>query len=285
MKIKLSILLKILIFLSNIPQFGISQPISPVGFELGISISQFHTENVIYESWETRTAKTNSIISPLIGISKEWLLRNHFQIKTELQYQMAGYKSYCLTDYVITDDYSEDWEILKIHKFCFPLTLGYQFKLYKIKPTLYLGVRPNLIVSGKINRKHHSIITRPDRIDYEDQEYDLSLFNKDGFYLNPPKRIFNQFCFGFSSSIGQRYKIDFNYSIGYNYYELIHTSTGNYGNITWSEKKPMPGCDYILVMRYLLVKLQKPIPATVTKSAGLTDFDINNHKLLYYNNK
>lgn len=260
MKIEISNLLKIVIFLSNIPQFGISQPKSQIGFELGISISQFHTENVLYESWGTRiTTKTNPIISPLAGISKEWLLRNHFQITTGLQYQMSGYKSYSLTDNLpYTDDYYEDWEIFKLHKFCFPLTIGYQFNLYKIKPSLYLGVRPNLILSGKINRKHHGIITRPDRIDYEDHEEDYNLFNKDRYYIIPPKRIFNQFCIGFSSSIRQRYKIDFNYNIGYNYYKEMHTSTGNHGNTTWSEKKSMPSCDYILIMQYLLIKSQKP---------------------------
>jgi len=257
MKIKISNLLKLVIFLSNIPQFGISQPKSQIGFELGISISQFHTENVYYESWGTRiTTKTNPIFSPLAGISKEWLLRNHFQITTGLQYQMSGYKSYSLTDNLpITDGYSEEWEILKIHKFCFPLTLQYQFKLFKIKPSIYFGVRPNLILTGKINIKHQDFITPPDRIEYN--EYGYNLF-RDGYFIIPPKRIFNQFCFGFSSSIRQRYKIDFNYNMGYNYYKEMHTSTGNHGNTTWSEKKSIPSCDYILILQYLLIKSQKP---------------------------
>jgi hypothetical protein len=250
-KTNLRDLLKILFLLLIYPQIGISQSKSSIGFELGIAISQFKTENVVYESGETRTTKIRPIISPLIGISKDWPLKKHFQITTGLQYQIAGYKSYCYTDYTATEYYSEEWETFKMHKLCFPLTLGYIFKIGKISPSFYLGVRPNIILSGNIWSKYHSIIIYQDRTDNMDVENELNLFDRNEYFI-PPKRISNQFCFGLSTSIGQHIKFNINYTIGYNYYKNIYVSRGNYSTYTWSEKTSIPSCDYIISLKYIL---------------------------------
>ena len=250
MKKNLRNLLKILLFLSITPQSGISQSRFPIGLELGITVSQFHTKNVVYESWETSTTKTDPIICPLIGISKEWPLKKHLQITTGLQYQMTGYKSYCYTDFTATEYYSEEWETFKMHKLCFPLSLGYQFKLSKIKPSFYLGLRPNINISGNIYSKYHSIIIYPDRIENMDIENGLNLFDKTEYFI-PPKRIINQFCFGLSTSIRQHIKIDINYNIGYNYYKEIFVSRGMRSTYTWSEKTSIPSCDYAITIQYI----------------------------------
>jgi len=131
-------------------QFGISQSISSFGLELGITFSQFKTENSISQYGETITTTINPIISPLLGVSKYWPLTKHFQIATGLQYQMAGKRTYSYTDYAATTSYSKEWEIIKMHKLSFPITFGYLFKLGKFEPYLYLGVRPNIILSGNI---------------------------------------------------------------------------------------------------------------------------------------
>ena len=251
MKINHCNLLKIILLWLITSQSGISQSKSLVGLELGIGFSQFKTENIIYQDGETITTTINPIISPLIGISKDWKLTKHLQITTGLQYQMAGKKSYSYTDYTATEYYSEEWETFKMHKLCFPLTLGYTFKIGKIKSSFYLGVRPNIILSGNIWSKYHSIIIYPDRIDNMDIENELNLFDKNEYFI-PPKRIFNQFSFGLSTSVKQHFKIIFNCNIGYNYYKNIYVSRGNYSTYSWSEKTSIPGCDYVISLQYII---------------------------------
>ena len=253
MKFKLSVLL--IIFLT-FQSLGLSQTTSNFGLEAGITFSQFPDENIVYESYETRTTKINPIISPLIGISKNWQLRKHIKFTTGLQYHMAGYKSYCFTDYTATEYYSEDWETFKMHKLCTPLTLGYVFKLGKIKPAFYLGVRPNIILSGNIYSKYHSIIVYPDRIDNMDIEDERNLFEENEHYV-PPKRVFNQLSFGLSTLIGQYFTVNLNCNIGHNYYTSMGVIRGNHSSYTWSENTSIPGSDYVICIQYYFSRLEK----------------------------
>jgi|WetSurMetagenome_2_1015567.scaffolds.fasta_scaffold00276_20 hypothetical protein len=242
--------LKILFLLLISSQSGISQSKSPFGFELGVTFSQFKMENTDYQSWETLTTEINPVISPLITISKYWLLTKHLQIITGLQYQMAGNRSYSYSDYTATTSYSEEWGTLKMHKLCLPLTFGYLFNSGKLKPFLYLGVRPNILLSGHIYSKYHGVIAYPDRNENIDYENEQNIFEKNEFFI-PPKRIFNQFSVGLSTSINQHIRINLNYNLGHNYYKNIFVSRGNYSTYTWSEKTSIPGCDYVIGMQYV----------------------------------
>lgn len=250
-KIKFYDFLKILFLLLIPSQSGISQSIFPLGLETGITFSQFRTENAISQYGETITTTINPVISPLIGISKYRPLTKHLQITAGLQYQMDGKKSYSYTDYTATTSYSEEWGIIKMHKLCLPVTFGYLFNSGKLKPYLYLGVRPNIILSGNIYYKYHGIVVYPDRNEPVDSENKQNLFDRNEYYI-PPKRILNQFSFGFSTSISQRIKINFNYNIGYNYYKNIYVFKGNYSTYTWSEKTSIPASDYVISVKYII---------------------------------
>lgn len=153
MKFKLSV--SLIIFLTF--QFiGLSQTTSSFGLEAGITFSQFPDENIVYESWETRTTEINPIVSTLIGISKNWLTSKHFQFTSGLQYHLACNKSYSITDLNATESYTEEWNTLKMYKLCVPLTLGYLFRKGKLQSSLNMGVRPNIILSGNMSTKYHS---------------------------------------------------------------------------------------------------------------------------------
>jgi hypothetical protein len=243
----------IIFFLLLIPsQSGISQSKSGIGLELGIAFSQFRTKNVVSQYGETTTTTINPVISPLIAVSKGWPLTKHLQIITGLQYQMSGKRSYSYTDYTATTSYMEEWETLKMHKLCLPLTLGYFFKSGNFQPFLYLGIRPNIILLGNIYSRFHEIVVlsaeNENTIDYNDKR---NIFEKNEYFV-PPKRIFNQVSAGVSFSIKQHININFSYNYGHNYYKSIFVNRGNHSTYSWSEKTSIPACDYIISVKYVL---------------------------------
>jgi hypothetical protein len=244
--------LKILCLLIIPSHFGFSQSKSQIGLELGITFSQFKTGNSISQYGETITTTINPVISPLIAISKEWTLNKHLQIITGLEYQMTGKRSYSYTDYTATTSYIKEWETLKMHKFCLPITFGYLFNIGKFQPFLYFGVRPNLVLSGSIYSKFHEIVVLSEGYENTiDDSNKQNIFDKNEYFI-PPKRIFNQLRFGFSTLISQNIKISFNFNKGHNYYKNVFVSRGNYSTYTWTEKTSIPSNDYVISLIYIL---------------------------------
>ena len=165
---------------------------------------------------------------------------------------MTGKRTYTYTYYPQSTSYSQAWETLRMHKFCLPVSLGYLFRLRNFQPFLYLGLRPNLILSGSTYSKFHEIIVLSpgdqNSIDYNDKQ---NIFDKNEYYV-PPKRIYIQYSVGLSTSISRRLKININYNIGHNYYTSIFISRGNYSTYSWREKISIPGSDYVISIRYIL---------------------------------
>jgi len=246
--------LKILFLLLIPSKIAVSQSKSQIGLELGISFSQFKTGNVISQYGETITTSINPVFSPLIGISKDWTLTKHLQIITGLQYQMTGKRSYNYTYITITSSYIKEWETLKMHKLCLPITFGYLFNLGKFQPFLYLGVRPNLILNGNNYSKfyEHGVDMNSGIVNNSDFIIKQNIFVKDEHFV-PPKRIFNQISFGLSNSIGQHIKFNINYTFGHNSYENngnIYRANGT--SYLWSERTSIPSCDYVISVLYIL---------------------------------
>jgi hypothetical protein len=79
-----------------------------------------------------------------------------------------------------------------------PVTLGYEFNLKKIKPMVFLGIKPNFILSAKLYEKsfHFQWI--------EPVATTTNLFSEKADY-QPPKRIINQLSFGFVIPVGQNF--------------------------------------------------------------------------------
>ena len=111
------------IILSIIPGIGLAQSVSKFGMEFGMSFSQFPTKNVISSPYDLETTRINPIISPLVGISDEWMIFKHIQFVSGLQYHMNGTRSYMLLQYNndASFGYSEIWENLKTQQICLSL--------------------------------------------------------------------------------------------------------------------------------------------------------------------
>jgi Outer membrane protein beta-barrel domain len=231
---------------------------SIVGVDLGMSFSQFPTKSDWDEIDKSGTIKINPLISPLLGVTKEWNIFRHFQIKCGVQYQMSGARNYEYTKYTwpVINDYYETWEKIKIHKFCIPITLGYTFKIDKVRPCIFFGTRLNYILSANEYSKQHTR-NEPDTPSIPLDEYseqNMNLYNSNlvvptfAQYVHyiPPKRIFNQLCVGVSTAIGQNIKINLSYNLGRNSYTVV-TDWG-YGTVT--ETTDLPASDYVLSIEY-----------------------------------
>jgi Outer membrane protein beta-barrel domain len=225
-------------------QIGFAQTVSSFGLEVGISFSQFprHEVNDFINNGFQKI-KINPLIGPLIGISKNWILSKYFHLTSGLQYQMAGRRYHYYTRSQNIYDKSDEWKNLTIHKICLPLALGYIFRVGKTKPSIYLGVRPNIWLSAKVLNKYQG---------YDSHiEIRENLFDKIAAYVDdykPPKRLLCQFSTGLSSPVGQHLQININFNYGHNYYVATYSPTGAHYTIT--QETSITSSDYIISIVY-----------------------------------
>jgi len=203
------ILIQTLLILTASTEVGLSQSSFKYGVELGLSISQipindtYTSQNGINSIY----SKDTPLFGPLIGLSSEVTLKKHFQFSLELQYQLAGHRSYY--QYYRHNnpnglDFTSDvWENLTFHKLCLQLTAGFTVKIWKLQPAIFIGYRPNYFILGKYYSKEiydSDIDSLCHTSEYEFNPLDK---NKMGF---PVKHFHQQYIVGLSSLIGQHFK-------------------------------------------------------------------------------
>ena len=243
---KLSLIICFL--LANLSQISMAQNASIFGLELGMCFSQFPNKSEWNEIAKSGMIEIDPLISPLLGVTKDWIIFKHFQITFGAQYHMSGYRKYEYTEYTwpVINDYFENWEKIKIHKFCLPITLGYTFKINKVKPSIYFGMRPNYIFSAnKYSKQHiHNEPDRPSSVPQDEySEENMNLYDY-------TKRMQNQLCVGISTPVGQNVKINLSYNLGRSSYTVV-TDWG-YGAVT--ETTDLPDSDYVLSIQYNFIR-------------------------------
>jgi hypothetical protein len=243
--IKLNQLRLIVIFLV-FSQLGFAQSVSTLGLELGITFSQFPKRE--FQNMANTKITDNPLPGPLIGISKKWVLSKHFYFSSGFQYQMAG-KRYHVYEKASNYLYSDN---LTIHKICIPLDLEFRFKIGKFKPSFYLGVKPNMLLSAK---EYHTYPSS-DGSKYEEMENLFHKINGVDDY-KPPKRLLVQFSTGFSCSAGQHLRINVNFNYGTNYYVTTSWYQGNYSHYPVTLKTSIPSSDYIISAVYYFNKSER----------------------------
>ena len=239
-----------------IPTCGISQNKLIPSMEVGLSFSQFPSKNTVvtWQISDSTVTKTNPLTGPLIGISTKFHLTECFKINFGFIYQLTGTKTYSYSQSTASNIYPvsffKDWLDLKIHKVCIPILLGFEFNFKKIRPVIFIGTKPNFIISAKLHEKSfHSQWTEPIKTT-------TNLFSKKADY-QPPKRIINQLSFGFMIPIGQNLKVSLSYNLGHNHYTNTYWVRGNYSQVPYDVKTSIRSSDYILSVQYDLIKHKK----------------------------
>jgi hypothetical protein len=249
--IKLKLVAGILVF----SQITIAQTISTLGLECGISFSQFpkrETQDIQNNGFYKD--KINPLAGPVIGVTKYWRLSKHLQFTSGVQYQIAGTREHLYQRSQNPYDKYDTWVNLTIQKICVPIDLGYQFSVGKIKPSLYLGVRPNIWLSAKVFS--------------EEKGYDgnrsggtENLFDKrDGYdsYI-PPKRLICQYSIGITSPIGQHFRINVSYNIGHNYSTSTYIYHGMRSSHSYLVKEPIISSDFMICFQYYFNKSRSEV--------------------------
>jgi hypothetical protein len=196
MKSKIFILLFLLtIFLQN----GFPQTSFYFGPEIGL------TRGV-------RRSQVQPLTYPIIGISGLLKVGNHFQETLGFQYETIGS--------LFGDPYSNyNKETVKYNKLCIPVTIGISFGSTNIKPVVFFGYRPNILLSGKFEQGKWELDLIPmENIRGTNNQYNFG-----------PNKFTNQYIFGFSTYFGNNFVIGLSYCTGqkitFGYYTNV-TETG-----------------------------------------------------------
>jgi len=206
--VKLKILL-IILFLAILPQLVFTQNNFRFGPELGLSVTA--KQKLPYSAM-----KYTQRVRPTFGVSGLLRIKDKFIITSGLQYERAGYFGES-TDPSYTFTESSDFQ-----KLCIPLTIGITFNLLKLFPNIFIGYRPNLLLSGEkvINSKAYDLFS-------------------DG---STTKRYISQFTFGISAEVLKALRVNLNCSAGppleysFYYYTSSGPLTGRGGDVLGSFK-------------------------------------------------
>jgi hypothetical protein len=187
-KSKIFILLFLLtIFLQN----GFPQTSFYFGPEIGLTRSVKRS----YENVE----QLQPLIYPIIGISGLLKVGNHFQVVSGLQYEMIG--SLFKEQYILK--YNPNMTV-KYNKLCIPVIIGISFGSTNIKPVVFFGYRPNILLSGKFKSASWEFDLVP-------LEYFWGFYHPNNF---GPNKFTNQYIFGFSTYFGNNFVIGLTYCTG-----------------------------------------------------------------------
>jgi hypothetical protein len=210
---------KYLLLFVVLVKFGSSQTTFKYGAEFGYafpkpfehpyesSINRYRGDLIIV----TRTNET----SPVFGLAGDLLIEKHLRFSVGAQYQTFGchYKLYRdgndlyrKAKYTVNESIDQ-----KFTKLCFPLTIGYSLKIWKFSPTLFVGLRPNYILTGNYSSTYTSDHDL-DSLDY----YSSYAFNP--FDLKetsaPAKRLMVQRVSGVSVFVGKCIKLSYSRNAG-----------------------------------------------------------------------
>jgi hypothetical protein len=172
-----------------------------VGVDAGISMTS--RQNLFI-------GKLPPFFSPLVGISGLLNFPSHnVRLTMGFQYEKVGYRE--------GGTYPNE---NVFNKLSIPITTGLILGNSKIKPVVFIGYRPNILLSGTFQEL--GVISNPFNFEY------------------PPKRYTNQFIIGFSASLIKNLIFNLSYCTGQSIkfgYTLTHyghapgsTNTFNYSN-------------------------------------------------------
>jgi hypothetical protein len=178
-------ILLIILFLAILSQIVFAQTNFSFGPELGVSFITQKEEN---STFLLKSLEVSPLYSPLIGINGNIKISKSFKIKLAIQYNKIGY--------ILPFDTFLGNQPYKIYfnKLCIPISIDISPETSKINPSISVGWRPNILLSGNL------------LVD----SWSNDLFSID----NPPNRIANQLFWGFSVCFQKKLAINFSHYIG-----------------------------------------------------------------------
>lgn len=200
---------------------GFSQINFRVGLDAGIS--RTYRQNLII-------GKLPPFFSPLFGISG--LLNfpsHHVRLTMGFQYEKVGYHE--------GGSYPNE---NVFNKLSIPITTGLMLGTSKINPVVYIGYRPNILLSGTY--QEYGVISNPFNFEY------------------PPKRYTNQFIIGFSASLIKNLIFNLSYCAGQSIefgYSLTHYGHAPGSISTFNYTNQIKNNELLIILTYLFKSNKK----------------------------
>jgi hypothetical protein len=181
------------------------------GPELGLSVTTKPENPYFSEMKYTQRLRSQFGVDGLLRINDKVI------ISSGLQYERTGYYG----EY--TDSSGSKYvEAIDFQKLCIPLTFGISFKILKLSPSIFVGYRPNIFLSGKKEANNKS----------------FNLY----FDGSTTKRYISQFTIGLSAEVIKTLRVKLSCSAGPSleysipYYFSSGPLTGRWGDIGGSFK-------------------------------------------------
>ena len=203
-------------------QCAFSQITFNFGPELGMAFSRIpkYDKYSVAKNNESVKESTFPVISPLVGLHLQMVIKKNFLFTTGVQYEMTGQR-YKFDGNGIDSSYNNasfKTEIIQkqsFQKVCFLLSLGYTFKIYKYHISIYGGWRPDYFFSGR----YDSTVNVSSSAANLDHKYEEK-FNPLTECYNPVKNINHQYYYGISIS-KKHFEFAINHCVGFklNYYK------------------------------------------------------------------
>jgi len=235
-------ILIIIFLLTILSQRVFTQTNFRFGPELGVSLkTRYPTE--IYG----RSHNSTSQIRPLIGITGQFNINNHFLFSSGFQYEMIG--SYWDTVYTLAQ--AKEEENLTFQKICIPIKAEFAFNIKKIHPSLFIGFRPNFLVSGNLNIKY--VNSSSQKLESDQNPFDPNQFT------TPANRFSGQFTFGLSNTFSKVFKINLICNSGNNiefYWTRFYSPHSTTNTYTKEYRYSLKNSEYAISLIYLF-KLHK----------------------------
>lgn len=206
-----------------------AQKMPIIGIEAGFTLAQSadkHNRAEYYAGYIdlALTSKYSFITNPtlgfLIGTTAEWKIRKNLNLISGLQIQNINTR-YHISG-TIFDNMSrwnfEEWGKENLNKMSLPVTLGYTFKIGRIKPSINMGVSFNYYLLGKINQKvNNSFFSFYDsQTSNWTSDETINPFKADEMYFDSAKRFVTQMIIRLSTAIGKNLSINASCNIGLN---------------------------------------------------------------------
>ncbi|MGZ5282294.1 MAG: outer membrane beta-barrel protein [Bacteroidia bacterium] len=185
------------------------------GPEFGINMSGLpHRSIYNNKPYWTRVETDLPVVRPVFGIWGKAVYGKHFYANVGLQYLWVGMKYHSIREgkkILTNEDYTDETREQQIfQKISIPIALGYQFKIKKLKPGIFLGIKKEYYTYGY--HQYENVYTVEGNPDERILFYEYKPFDKTQF-STPAKRWNTGYFAGISFGIKEKINLNLSYTL------------------------------------------------------------------------
>ena len=219
------------------------------GTELGINSSGLPESNfeVGRNYWNSYNSTTKPVVSPVFGIWIKTKFKEHFFINLGAQHYQVGYyyENHTVNFDALYPGHSynnDEWRHLLTQKLSIPLSVGYDFKIRKMKLGLFVGFSKNYMLNASYYDNERMIKNYHPIENYIEEHFSFP-FDKSNYEFASKRWSCNKLI-GVNAYVSKKINLSFCYS-GIQYFEFGNLYGGDFGYINHFDFR-----EYKLTIKY-----------------------------------